>query len=243
MIQRTFLLTIVLLLIGCVAFAQAGPAEPKADLDYWVDHWPQPPRMVFGPDEESFYHKIVLFPYSEPSNPSGLASPEIENPTVITRQFKIQEQAACEAEMLRGMGAREVFSGKAYDVLTEIARAYGRAIPHLYIFPGSPNMAYIAASFAVDGRGKILVGEQATEVFETIPLKGFLGHEMAHLVSDTAVLGCNDYVLRDPQMEVDADALAVRKLGKAPVEAFLQRVLAITEGRNWDARRRLEMLR
>jgi hypothetical protein len=157
-------------------------------------------------------------------------------------RFNIQAQTGCEAEMLGNMGAREVFSGKAYDVLAEIARAYGRAIPHIYIFPGSWNMAYIAASAAVDGRGKIMVGQQAIERFDTIALKGFLGHEMAHLMSDSAAQGCNDYVLRDPQMEADADALAARMLGRRPVRAFLERVLALTEGQNWDARHRLEVL-
>ena len=52
----------------------------------------------------------------------------------------------------------------------------------------------------------------------------------------------NDYILRDPQMEVQADALAVRTLGTGPVKAFLQRVLALTHGQNCDARRRLEAL-
>jgi hypothetical protein len=246
MIQRIFLLSVLLLLVGTAAFAQTGSAEPKNDIHYWVNQWSRPPIIVFGPDEEAFYQniKIVLFSYDdydEPSNPSALASKEIANPTVFTSQF-IHAQTACEAEMLGKTGAREIFSGKAYDVLAEIARAYDRAIPHIYIFAGSPNMAYIAASIAVDGRGKILVGQQALEVFDTISLKGFLGHEMAHLVSDTAAQQCNDYVLRDPQMEADADALAARTLGKRPVEAFLERVLALTEGQNWDARRRLEML-
>jgi hypothetical protein len=157
--------------------------------------------------------------------------------------FNIQAQTGCEVEMLGNMGAREVFSGKAYDVLTEIARAYGRAIPHIYIVPGSWNMAYIGASAVVDGRGKIVVGQQAIERFDTLALKGFLGHEMAHLVSDSAAKGCNDYVLRDPQMEADADALAARTLGTRTVRAFLERVLALTEGQNWDARHRLEVLR
>jgi hypothetical protein len=247
MIQRIFLLFIVLLLGGTVAFAQAGSTQPKTDVDYWVDHGSRPPIVVFGPDEEAFYQniKIVLFPYDdndEPSNPSALALQRTANATTFTSQLNIQAQTACEAGMLREMGAREVFSGKAYDVLTEISRAYGRAIPHIYIFPGSSNMAYIAASIAVDGRGKILVGQQATEVFDNISLKGFLGHEMAHLVSDAAAHGCNDYVLRDPQMEAEADALAARTLGKQPVEAFLERVLAFTEGQNWEAKRRLEML-
>jgi hypothetical protein len=156
--------------------------------------------------------------------------------------LNIQAQTGCEAEMLGNMGAREVFSGKANDALAEIARAYGRAIPHIYIFPGSWNMAYIAASAAVDGRGKIMVGQQAIERFDNIALKGFLGHEMAHLMSDSAAQGCNDYVLRDPQMEADADALAARMLGRRPVRAFLERVLVLTEGQNWDAKHRLEVL-
>jgi Zn-dependent protease with chaperone function len=171
-----------------------------------------------------------------------LALQEIVNATELTSQFNIQAQTACEAAMLGKMGAREVFSGKAYDVLTEIARAYGRTIPHIYIVPGGWNMAYIAASTAVDGRGKLLVGQQALELFDTIALKGFLGHEMAHLVSDSAAQGCNDYIFRDPQMEADADALAARTLGRRPVKAFLERVLALTEGQNWDAKRRLEVL-
>jgi hypothetical protein len=37
------------------------------------------------------------------------------------------------------------------------------------------------------------------------PSKGFLGHEMTHLVSDSVAQGCNDYILRDPQMEAQAE--------------------------------------
>ena len=170
-----------------------------------------------------------------------LAPPDVVNASGLTSQF-IQAQTACEAKMLGNMDAREVFSGKAYGVLTEIARAYGVPIPHIYVFSGSLNMAYIAGSTAVDGRGKILVGRQAIEQFDTVALKGFLGHEMAHLVSDRGAQGCNDYILRDPQMEADADALAARTLGTGPVKAFLQRVLALTQGQNWDARQRLKVL-
>jgi Zn-dependent protease with chaperone function len=173
----------------------------------------------------------------------NLSGQEIASALGLTSKFNIQAQTACEAEMLGKAGAREVSSGKAYDELTEIARAYGRAIPHIYIFPRSWNMAYIAASSAVDGRGKILVGEQAIELFDTIALRGFLGHEMAHLVSDSAAQGCNDYILRNPKMEADADALAARTIGRRPVKAFLERVLALAEGQNWDAKRRLEVLR
>jgi len=171
-----------------------------------------------------------------------LAAQETVNSTGIPSQSNIQAQTRCEADMLGEMGAREIFSGKSYDVLTEIARTYGRAIPHIYAVPGSLNMAYIAGSTAVDGRGKILLGQQALELFDATALKGFLGHEMAHLVSDRATQGCNDYIVRDPRMEADADALAARMLGKQPVKAFLARVLVLTKGQNRDAKHRLDVL-
>src|SRR5215467_3255559 len=171
-----------------------------------------------------------------------LAPHKRANATGVPSTFNVQAQTACEAETLSRIDAREVFSGKAYEVLKKVARAYGRPVPHIYIFPGEWNMAYIAASTAVDGRGKIVIGQQAIDLFNNIALKGFLGHEMAHLVSDGAAQGCDDYVIRDPQMEADADALAARILGRRPVRAFLERVLALTERQNWDARRRLEML-
>jgi hypothetical protein len=171
-----------------------------------------------------------------------LPAQERVNAAGVPSQFNLQAQTACETVMLREMGAHEVFSGKGYEVLTEVARAYGRAIPHMYVFPESPNIGYIASSTAVDGRGKIVVGQQAIELFDTFSLKGFLGHEMAHLVSDSAAQGCNDYILRNPQMEADADGLAARTLGRKPLKAFLQRVLALTHGQNWDAKHRLEVL-
>ena len=160
----------------------------------------------------------------------------------IPPRFNMQAQTACETKMLQQAGAREVFSGKAYEELTEVTRAYGRSTPHVYVFPGSINMFYIAGSASVEGRGKILVGQQAVEQFDAPALKGFLGHEMAHLVSDSGAHGCNDYVLRDPQTESAADALAARTVGPAPVKAFLQRVLVLTKGQNWEAKRRLELL-
>jgi hypothetical protein len=172
-----------------------------------------------------------------------LAAHKKANATDVPSTFNLQAQTSCETETLAGMDAREVFSGKAYDVLKKVARAYGRPVPHIYIFPGEEwNMAYIAASAVVDGRGKIVVGQQAIQRFTRTALKGFLGHEMAHLVSDSAAQGCNDYVIRDPQMEADADALAARTLGRRPVKAFLERVLTLTERQNLDAKHRLEML-
>jgi Zn-dependent protease with chaperone function len=171
-----------------------------------------------------------------------LASHKRANATGVPSTLNVQAQTACEAEMLGRMDAGEVFSGKAYDVLKKVARAYGRPVPHIYTYPGEWNMAYIAASTAVDGRGKIVVGQQAIELFNNIALKGFLGHEMAHLVSDSTAEGCNDYVVRDPQVETDADALAARTLGRRPVKAFLKRVLVLTERQNLDAKHRLEVL-
>ena len=171
-----------------------------------------------------------------------LAPQDALNATGRISKFNIQAQTTCEAEMLANMSAHEVFSGNAYDGLAEVARAYRRPIPHIYIFPGSSNMAYIATSRAVDGRGKILVGQQAIELFDASAFKGFLGHEMAHLVSDKRTQGCRDYIVRDPQAEADADALAARTVGTGPVKAFLQRVLILTQGENWEARQRLSVL-
>jgi Zn-dependent protease with chaperone function len=165
------------------------------------------------------------------------------NAAGVPSRFNVRAQTACETELLHGIGAHEVVSGKAYDVLTGVARAYGRVTPHIYISPGALNSVYIAGSTAVDGRGKIVVGQQAIERFDAFSLRGFLGHEMAHVVNDDATQKCNDYILRDPQMEADADAMAARTLGKGPVNAFLHRVLVLTQGQNWDARQRLQMLR
>jgi Zn-dependent protease with chaperone function len=103
-------------------------------------------------------------------------------------------------------------------------------------------MAYIAASTAVDGRGKILVGQQAIDRFHPLALEGFLGHEMAHLVSDNGARGCDDYVLRNTKMEADADALAARTLGKRPVKQFLEQALVLTQGQDWEVKRRLQIL-
>lgn len=174
---------------------------------------------------------------------SMLAPQETFSASAHIAKFNVQEQTTCEEEMLAASGGREVVRGKVYNLLIQVAGRYGRAIPHIYTIPGSMNMAYIGASVAVDGRGKILVGQQAAERFGPTALKGFFAHEMAHLVSDNETLGCNDYIVRDPQIEADADALAARTIGKRPVEAFLARVLALAKGQNWDAKRRLEVLR
>ena len=164
------------------------------------------------------------------------------NTVAVVSRLNMRAQTACETELLQQIGAREIVSGKAYDVLSEVARAYGRVTPHVYVSPWALNSVYVAGSIAVDGRGKIVIGQQAIERFDTFSLRGFFGHEMAHVVSDDAAQGCNDYILRDPQMEADADALAARTIGKGPVKAFLQRVLVLTQGQNWDARHRLQLL-
>ena len=72
--RHIFLPLVVLLLAGTAAFAQSGSAEPKTDVAYWVDHWSQPPVIVFGPEEQTFYQnmQIVLFPYNDHDEPSNL---------------------------------------------------------------------------------------------------------------------------------------------------------------------------
>lgn len=217
---------LILLLVLAIASVRTPPTDVSWPAPRPQTHWEQAIAVLAG---------MVLLT-------GNLTAQERVHAAVILSQPKIQAQTACETEMLRGMEAHEVFSGKGYDVLSEVARAYGRAVPHIYISPGALNSVYIAGSTAVDGRGKIVVGQQAIERFDAFSLKGFLGHEIAHLVGDNAAQGCNDYIVRDPQMEADADALAARTLGTGPVKAFLQRVLAVTQGQNWDARQRLQLL-
>ena len=197
------------------------------------------PQRVCKPVSSLVARKVLagIILFGTIAVPHGIA-----NTTGSTPHFNMRAQTTCEAKMLSRIDAHEVLSGKAYDVMTDVALAYGRPIPHIYIFPDGWNMAYVAASAAVDGRGKILVGQQAIDLFDSVALRGFIGHEMAHLVSDSAVQGCNDYIIRDPRVEADADALAVQTLGRPPVRAFLERVLVLTEGRSWDAKHRLEML-
>jgi Zn-dependent protease with chaperone function len=172
------------------------------------------------------------------------AGPENVNGVGSSSHINVRMQTACETEMLQEAKAREVVSGKAYRVVTELAAEYGRTtIPHIYVFPGSWNMIYIAGSTVVDGQGKILIGRRAIELFDVVAFRGFLGHEMAHLVNDKAAYGCQDYIVRDPRTEADADAFAARVLGTQPVEAFLKRVLALPEGQYTDAKGRLDLLR
>jgi hypothetical protein len=81
------------------------------------------------------------------------------NAGVRMSTFNVLVQTSCEQQMLSSLGGREVLRGKAYNVLVQVARTYGRSIPHIYTIPESMNMAYIGASIGVDGRGKILVGQ------------------------------------------------------------------------------------
>ena len=67
----------------------------------------------------------------------------------------------------------------------------------------------------------------------------------AHPIAKNAIewgIRRNDYIVRDPQMEANADALAARTLGTAAVRAFLARAVVLTRGQTGDARQRLELL-
>ena len=109
MSRHIFLLSIVLLLAGTKAFAQAGSSEPKTDVAFWVDHWSRPPVIVFGPEEEAFYQNMqsVLFPYDnhdDPTNPSALESNVQwlkEHPNV---RFYIDGYASSRGDWLYNLG-------------------------------------------------------------------------------------------------------------------------------------------
>ena len=231
-------------LFDCVHFHTTWPHQNKFGLAYvcCLDCGREMPYSLEYMQIVRQDHKRSFWGSRSPATvPLIIAAALLLTPSYAVAQ-NAQAQTACEAEMLGQMDAHQLFSGKTYQVLTYVARAYRRPIPRVYTLPGSWNMAYIAGSTAVDGRGKMLIGQLAVQRFNTIALKGFLGHEMAHLVSDRASAECDDYVLRDPQMESDADALAASTLGKRPVKAFLEQTLALTKGQNWDAKRRLELL-
>ncbi len=50
----------------------------------------------------------------------------------VPPSFNIHAQTACEAEILGNMGAHEVFSGKAYNLLAEVAGLWSANAAHLY---------------------------------------------------------------------------------------------------------------
>ena len=62
------------------------------------------------------------------------AQEKVNAPGLLPR-LCIQAQTACETEMLREMGAHEVFAGKGYEVLTEVAGSMVTQFPTFISIP------------------------------------------------------------------------------------------------------------
>ena len=141
-------------LFDCVHFHTTWPHQDRLGLAYvcCLDCGREMPYSLESMQIVQQAHKRKLW-----NSRSAVAAPVmIACALLLTSRSAVaqnsQGQTACEAEMLGQMDAHEVFSGKAHKALADVARAYRRPMPHVYILPGSWNMAYIAGSTAVDGQ-------------------------------------------------------------------------------------------
>jgi hypothetical protein len=119
----------------------------------------------------------------------------------IYPMLHLDEQVACENELISESGAKEVLNGPAYEIFLRVVTAFGRnAPPRLYFVPGPGNSVYIAGSVFVDGRGKILMSQTFMSLMGNTPaLIGIMAHEMAHLAADVrGGVNCDSKFLRDP---------------------------------------------
>jgi hypothetical protein len=158
---------------------------------------------------------------------------------------RMQAQFACEDQLLRDAGAKEVLDGDEYEILQSVATAFGlNRAPRLYFFEGGSNSYYIAGSFSLDGRGKILISRKFADLIGGgLAFKGVVAHETAHLVVDVhGDTGCDQWVMRDPKIEKAADALAATKVGFGPLKAFLMRVEKMTGTTSGETESRLQAL-
>ena len=156
---------------------------------------------------------------------SSLSAQPVFSREGVGAKISLRRQTDCENEFIREARAEEILAGPPYRTLVEVAAAFGRkAVPRLYFVPGDGNAVYVGGSVYVDGRGKILISETYLRFLgDTMALKGILAHETAHLVKDNGAVGCYEWVLRDPEQEKAADALAARMVGYEAVRAFLLR--------------------
>jgi Zn-dependent protease with chaperone function len=163
--------------------------------------------------------------------------------TLAGDTHSLRHQVACEKKMLRSSGAKEILQGPEYEMFLNVATAFGRGNPpRLYFVRGGGNAVYVAGS-VVDGRGKILISQTFVELMgNTSALEGVVAHEMAHLALDGGEVGCDDWVMRNQESEMEADALAASKVGFDPVRAFLFRVEELTGIRDMEAASRLQAL-
>jgi hypothetical protein len=159
--------------------------------------------------------------------------------------LRLNKQVACEKKLLRDSGAEEIVNGPEYEIFLYVAAAFKRANPpRLYFVPGGGNSVYVAGSVVADGRGKILMSRIFVRLMGNTPaLKGIMAHEMAHLVADVhGATSCDQWVVRDPEAEEAADALAAHTVGFGPVRAFLLRVKEFTGAKDSEATSRLQAL-
>lgn len=159
-------------------------------------------------------------------------------------QTASKRQSSCEKQLLRDSQAVEIFQGPEYNIFLEVSAAYGRLQPpRLYFVPGGNNAAYIAGSVS-DGRGKIVMSVTFVQMMGSeLALKGIMAHEMGHLILD--ILGktaCDDWMMRDPQAEKAADAIASQKVGLDAIRAFLSRVKDIVGRGDAELTSRLDAL-
>jgi Zn-dependent protease with chaperone function len=151
-------------------------------------------------------------------------------------------QMSCENRLFRDARAKETTEGSEYQVLQRVASAFGRRdVPHFYISEEGNNAAYVAGSLPGDGKGKIVISRRFLKLLaNTLALEGVLAHEMAHLVSDDGICGCDQWIMRDPTQEKFADALAAKAVGYSPVRAFFLRIKEAQGGRSMDVDDRLQ---
>ncbi|HXJ89798.1 MAG TPA: OmpA family protein [Candidatus Binatia bacterium] len=76
MSRHVILISAIVLLASPMIFAQREPGAPHTDVAFWVNHWSQPPVIVFGPDEEAFNQnmQVVMFPYDDHDEPSNISA-------------------------------------------------------------------------------------------------------------------------------------------------------------------------
>src|SRR5215469_2237921 len=112
MSRHIFLASTLVLLAGFAALGQigsVGTVEPRTDVPYWVNHWSQPPVIVYGPDEQAFYQsmQVILFPndnHDEPLDPGALDANVrwlTDHPNV---QFYVNGYASSEGDWLYNLG-------------------------------------------------------------------------------------------------------------------------------------------
>ena len=161
--------------------------------------------------------------------------------TAKAKRPHVHGQKQCEANLIALMGATPIkkgdpINGPVYEAMVTVADLFGRndAIPALYLVPAANAEVegYLTGSVVTDGQGKIFISRAVIAGFgdDTAALEGWFGDEMSYLVNDQeGRRPCETYALtkRHADEEADADADAAEHLHRAPVIAFLSRLLEL----------------